>query len=121
MKPSTALFQISSSLLAFAVFRRAWRWPLAVAAAVVVPLLTIEFVFLGANLANITVRQNDDMRTISAWVAIAAIPTMIGGIYGMNFEHMPELNQRWAYPVVLATMVVLCLIVHRRFKRAGWL
>lgn len=76
---------------------------------------------LGANLANITVRQNDDMRTISAWVAIAAIPTMIGGIYGMNFEHMPELNQPWAYPVVLATMVVLCLIVHRRFKRAGWL
>jgi magnesium transporter len=76
---------------------------------------------LGANLANITVRQNDDMRTISAWVAIAAIPTMIGGIYGMNFEHMPELEQPWAYPVVLVVIVVLCLIVHRRFKDAGWL
>jgi magnesium transporter len=76
---------------------------------------------LGANLANITVRQNDDMRTISAWVAIAAIPTMIGGIYGMNFEHMPELEQPWAYPVVLVVIAVLCLIVHRRFKDAGWL
>jgi len=76
---------------------------------------------LGANLANITVRQNDDMRTISAWVAIAAIPTMIGGIYGMNFEHMPELEQPWAYPVVLVIIAVLCAVVHRRFKRAGWL
>jgi magnesium transporter len=76
---------------------------------------------LGANLANISVRQNEDMRTISAWVAIAAIPTMIGGIYGMNFEHMPELEQSWAYPTVLSIIVVLCLVVHRRFKKAGWL
>jgi magnesium transporter len=76
---------------------------------------------LGANLANISVRQNNDMRTISAWVAIAAIPTMIGGIYGMNFEHMPELEQSWAYPAVLAVIVILCVIAHRRFKKAGWL
>lgn len=76
---------------------------------------------LDANLANISVRQNQDMRTISAWVAIAAIPTMIGGIYGMNFEHMPELEQPWAYPTVLILIVVLCLFAYRRFKRAGWL
>jgi magnesium transporter len=76
---------------------------------------------LGANLANITVRQNEDMRTISAWVAIAAIPTMIGGIYGMNFEHMPELEQPWAYPTVLVIIVILCVIVYRRFKKSGWL
>jgi magnesium transporter len=76
---------------------------------------------LSANLANISVRQNDDMRTISAWVAIAAIPTVFGGIYGMNFEHMPELEQPWSYPAVLALIVLLCFIAHRRFKRAGWL
>lgn len=76
---------------------------------------------LGANIANITVRQNNDMRTISAWVAIAAIPTMIGGIYGMNFEHMPELDEPWAYPVVLVTIVVLCALAYRRFKKVGWL
>lgn len=76
---------------------------------------------LAANLAHVSVRQNDDMRTISAWVAIAAIPTMIGGIYGMNFSHMPELDEVWAYPVVLSVMVVLCLLAYWRFKRAGWL
>jgi magnesium transporter len=76
---------------------------------------------LGANLANITVRQNNDMRTISAWVAIAAIPTMIGGIYGMNFVHMPELDEPWAYPAVLVTIAVLCLLAYHRFKKAGWL
>jgi magnesium transporter len=76
---------------------------------------------LAANLANITVRQNNDMRTISAWVAIAAIPTMIGGIYGMNFEHMPELDEPWAYPTVLVLIALLCLFAHNRFKKAGWL
>ena len=53
---------------------------------------------LEANLTRVSVRQNADMRKISAWVAIAAIPTLVGGIYGMNFEHMPELGQEWAYP-----------------------
>ncbi|MEO6627229.1 MAG: magnesium and cobalt transport protein CorA [Aquihabitans sp.] len=76
---------------------------------------------LAANLANISVSQNDDMRTISAWVAIAAIPTMFGGIYGMNFEHMPELDKPWAYPTVLVIMVVLCAAAYRHFKRVGWL
>src|SRR4029450_3908445 len=65
---------------------------------------------LAANLAHVSVRQNDDMRTISAWVAIAAIPTMIGGIYGMNFDNMPELHKAWAYPTVLGVMVALCLL-----------
>ena len=46
-------------------------------------------------------RQNEDMRKISAWVAIAAVPTMVAGIYGMNFEHMPELDWRFGYPTVL--------------------
>lgn len=76
---------------------------------------------LSANLANISVNQNDDMRTISAWVAIAAIPTMFGGIYGMNFTHMPELDEPWAYPAVLVVIALLCGAAFRHFKRVGWL
>ena len=56
---------------------------------------------LSAHLAQMGVRQNDDMRKISAWAAMAAVPTMVAGIYGMNFEHMPELQRAWAYPAVL--------------------
>jgi magnesium transporter len=76
---------------------------------------------LQANLTQVSVRQNEDMRKISAWVAILAVPTMIAGIYGMNFEHMPELESRFGYPAVLLVIAVICLILHRRFKRAGWL
>ena len=57
-----------------------------------------------AHMAQISVQQNDDMRKISAWVAIAAVPTMIAGIYGMNFEHMPELGWTYGYPAVVAVM-----------------
>ena len=56
---------------------------------------------LQANLAQVGVRQNEDMRKISAWVAIIATPTMIAGIYGMNFDHMPELRWELGYPAVL--------------------
>lgn len=76
---------------------------------------------LGANLAQISVRQNDDMRRISAWVAIVAVPTMVAGIYGMNFRHMPELDTRYGYFVVLGVMVVSCVLLYRLFKRTGWL
>jgi magnesium transporter len=76
---------------------------------------------LAAHLTQVGVRQNDDMRKISAWAAMAAVPTMIAGIYGMNFEHMPELRQVWGYPAVLALMVVVVLVLYRLFKRRGWL
>ncbi|MET0728646.1 MAG: magnesium and cobalt transport protein CorA [Acidimicrobiales bacterium] len=76
---------------------------------------------LDANLAQVTTRQNDDMRTISAWVAIGGIPTVLGAIYGMNFEHMPELSWRYSYAVVLVVTVLACVALHRRFKRIGWL
>ena len=66
-------------------------------------------------------RQNEDMRKISAWVAIAAIPTMVAGIYGMNFDNMPELQNRYGYFVVLAVIAVACLVLYRSFKRSGWL
>jgi magnesium transporter len=76
---------------------------------------------LTANLTQVGVRQNEDMRRISAWVAIIAVPTMIAGIYGMNFDHMPELGWSLGYPAVLLTMAVLCTGLYRYFKRAGWL
>jgi magnesium transporter len=76
---------------------------------------------LQAGLARLSVAENEDMRKISAWVAIAAVPTMIAGIEGMNFAHMPELGTTWGYPVVLGTMVTICGILYRGFKRNGWL
>jgi magnesium transporter len=76
---------------------------------------------LSANLAQVGVRQNEDMRKISAWAAIAAVPTAIAGIYGMNFRHMPELETRYGYYVVLLLMVVACWWLYGNFKRRGWL
>jgi magnesium transporter len=69
----------------------------------------------------VSVRQNDDVRKISAWVAIAAVPTAIAGIYGMNFHHMPELRWELGYPAVIAVMAVMCSYLYYRFKRSGWL
>ncbi|MFC7593846.1 magnesium/cobalt transporter CorA [Terrabacter sp. GCM10028922] len=85
---------------------------------------------LSAHLASVSVKQNADMRRISAWVAIAAVPTMIAGIYGMNFEHMPELTAsihvgngefQYGYFLVLAVMASACVGLYRAFKRSGWL
>jgi len=76
---------------------------------------------LHANLTQVSVRQNEDMRKISAWVAILAVPTMIAGIYGMNFDNMPELHWRFGYPLVLVVILVACTLLYRRFKGAGWL
>ncbi|MFF9399421.1 MULTISPECIES: magnesium/cobalt transporter CorA [unclassified Streptomyces] len=76
---------------------------------------------LSAHLAQVGVRQNDDMRKISAWAAMAAVPTMVAGIYGMNFEHMPELGRVWAYPAVIVLMATVVFGLHRLFKHRGWL
>ena len=66
-------------------------------------------------------RQNEDVRKISAWAAILAVPTAMAGIYGMNFEHMPELKWVFGYPLVLLVIAVACLTLYRAFRRAGWL
>jgi len=76
---------------------------------------------LDANTAQVSVRQNEDVRKITAWVAILAVPTMIAGIYGMNFEHMPELKWEFGYPAVLLVVAAACTVLYRRFKHAGWL
>jgi magnesium transporter len=74
-----------------------------------------------AALGKVAMQQNIDMRKISAWVAIAAVPTAIAGIYGMNFDHMPELHQAWGYPAVLMLMVTVCAGLYRTFRRNHWL
>jgi magnesium transporter len=76
---------------------------------------------LQAGLARLSIAENEDMRKISAWVAIAAVPTMIAGIYGMNFEHMPELRSEWGYPAVWLVMATICGALYRGFRRNGWL
>lgn len=76
---------------------------------------------LSASTQRLELQQNSDMRKISAWVAIAAVPTMIAGIYGMNFDNMPELNWEYGYFMVLGLMLTACGLMYRAFKRSGWL
>jgi len=76
---------------------------------------------LDADLAQVGVRQNEDQRRISAWAAIALVPTTVGAIYGMNFEHMPELSWRYGYPLALLVIVVVCASLYAGFRRNGWL
>lgn len=76
---------------------------------------------LEANLSLIAVNQNEEMRMLAGWAAIIAVPTMVAGIYGMNFKFMPELDWRFGYPLILAFMAGACGFLYWRFKRAGWL
>ena len=76
---------------------------------------------LTANLTQVSVRQNEDVRRISAWAAIIAVPTMIAGLYGMNFENMPELSWAYGYPVVLAVIAATCGTLYLYFRRIGWI
>ncbi|MEU8347760.1 magnesium/cobalt transporter CorA [Spirillospora sp. NPDC048832] len=76
---------------------------------------------LNAHLALLGKQQNEDMRKISAWAAIIAVPTAIAGIYGMNFDHMPELHWTFGYPLVIAIMAVACVLLFRRLRKSGWL
>lgn len=74
-----------------------------------------------ATIWKITLQLNSDMRKITAWAAIIAVPTALAGIYGMNFDYMPELHWRYAYPVTIAVILVLCLTLYRVFRRKRWL
>ncbi|ANW18292.1 magnesium and cobalt transport protein CorA [Streptomyces clavuligerus] len=76
---------------------------------------------LQANLAQAQVAQNEDMRKITSWAAIIAVPTAVCGVYGMNFDHMPELRWQYGYPMVLVSIAVICFTIHRTLKRNGWL
>jgi magnesium transporter len=74
-----------------------------------------------ANLSRIGVQQNDDMRRMSAWAGIFAVITVLAGIYGMNFAHMPELAWSFGYPLLLLVMIGLSVLLYRKFKKSGWL
>ena len=76
---------------------------------------------LQASLARTSLADNEDTRRISAWAAIIAVPTLITGVYGMNFRFMPELGWRYGYAMVLALIVIACVLLYRGFKRNGWL
>ncbi len=76
---------------------------------------------LEANLSLISVSQSEHTKRLAAWAAIIAVPTMIAGVYGMNFDKMPELHWAWGYPVVMTVMVGACLSLFVGFKRSGWL
>jgi magnesium transporter len=76
---------------------------------------------LQADLAHVQVRQNEDVRKISAWVALAAGPTMVAGIYGMNFDFMPELRWKFGYPMVIGVVTILSTFLFYKFKKAKWL
>ncbi|PQD98349.1 magnesium and cobalt transport protein CorA [Mycobacterium sp. EPG1] len=74
-----------------------------------------------AAFGKVAMQQNVDMRKISAWVAIAAVPTAMAGIYGMNFANMPELNWTFGYPLVLLIMTTVCVVLYRNFRHNNWL
>jgi magnesium transporter len=76
---------------------------------------------LRATSAKVSLQQNSDMRKITAWAAIIAVPTMVVGIYGMNFDYMPELRRTFGYPLVMAVVLLACLLLHRTFRRNNWL
>lgn len=76
---------------------------------------------LSAHLSQVSLQQNEDARKISAYAAMAAVPTLVAGVYGMNFEWMPELEWHWGYPAALLLMAALCFALYRAFKRSGWI
>jgi magnesium transporter len=76
---------------------------------------------LNVNLTHVSVQQNEDMRRISGWVAIAAVPTLLAGLWGMNFTHMPELDEWWGYPMALAVIAGISLFLFRYLRSRHWI
>jgi magnesium transporter len=76
---------------------------------------------LQAEIAQVQLQQNEDMRKITAYVALASVPTMVAGIYGMNFDTMPELRWKFGYPMVVGGLVLVTIFLYRKFKKSGWL
>ncbi len=76
---------------------------------------------LSVNLTLVGLQQNDEVKKVSAWAAILFAPTLIGTVYGMNFDHMPELHWALGYPFAMALMVMVSVTLYLVFKRRGWL
>jgi magnesium transporter len=73
------------------------------------------------NLSMVTIEESETTKRLAAWAGIFAVATAFVGIWGMNFEHMPELKWRWGYPLALAAIAIVCGLMYRRFRKAGWL
>lgn len=84
-------------------------------------LQQLSQIALEANLALISVAQNDDTKRLAAWAAILAVPTLIAGLYGMNFSFMPETEWPYGYPFAVVTMFIICGVLYRWFRKVGWL
>jgi magnesium transporter len=91
-------------------------------------ILTVNATLVGQQqneemraLTEASYAQNEEIKRISAWAAILFAPTLIGTVYGMNFDHMPELSWLLGYPFALALMAVVCLLLYRLFRRRHWL
>ena len=76
---------------------------------------------ISVNLSMVTLQENETMKRLAAYAALLAVPTMIAGIYGMNFEHMPELKWRYGYAISLLFMGAIDVLLYFRFKKAAWL
>ena len=76
---------------------------------------------LEANLSMVSISQNEIAKRFAGWAALIGVPTMIAGIYGMNFTYMPELQWEWSYPMVIASTIGICIFLYLRFKKSGWL
>jgi len=76
---------------------------------------------LEANLSLVSVAQNEAMKRLAGWAAIIAVPTMVAGVYGMNFKLMPELDWPFGYPLAVGVMLGAGAYLYYRFKRSGWL
>ncbi|MBY0265132.1 MAG: magnesium transporter, partial [Burkholderiales bacterium] len=76
---------------------------------------------ISVNLSLITLQENEVTKRLAGYAALVAVPTMIAGIYGMNFDHMPELRSPWGYPLTLAAMVLIDAYLFWRFRKAKWL
>jgi magnesium transporter len=73
------------------------------------------------NLSMVTIEESETTKRLAAWAGIFAVATAFVGVWGMNFEHMPELKWTWGYPLSLAVIAVVCGVMYRRFRKAGWL
>jgi magnesium transporter len=84
-------------------------------------ILNVNLTLDTKALSEVSNRQNEEVKRISAWAAILFAPSAVGTVYGMNFDHMPELRWELGYPFALALMVGICVVLYLLFKRAGWI
>ena len=76
---------------------------------------------ISVNLSLVTLQESEVTKRLAAYAALVAVPTLIAGVYGMNFEFMPEIHWKWGYPVAMLVMATICVTMFWRFRRAGWL